>query len=228
MRSKSKREALESESVDPSVVEGAIADGLLIAKSAASIAVANRIIVRALREQQTFDRDETRQAVRDELGRLSQEQKDLATRMVETRLKALKSRGRSRHQFDYRVDDNTALASRETIYSTIALRLDALAEDPAYVEAIVTAARDRAWDDIGSNIITRINSAIVPEGDYDLHRDDRLKELLDVDLAALVTAAPSKKAETTVEKKAETKAETKAEKAPKKKPEKNAEKAPRD
>jgi hypothetical protein len=185
VRSKSKRAALEAESVDPSLVEGAIADGLLIARSAASISVANRIIVRALREQQTFDRDETRQAVRDELGRLTREQTDLAARMVETRTKALKSRGRSRHQFDYRADDNNALASRETIYATIATRLAVLADDPAYVDEIVTAARDRAWNDIGSTIINHVNDVVVPDGEYDAHRDERLKLLLDIDLAAL-------------------------------------------
>jgi hypothetical protein len=188
--SKSKRAALEAESVDPSLVEGAIADGLLIARSAASIAVANRIIVRALREQKTFDREETRGAVRDELARLTREQRDLAARMVEARTKALKSKGRSRHQFDYRADDNTALASRETIYTTIATRLDALATDAAYVDEIVTAARDRAWNDIGSTIISHVaDDVVVPDGDYGSHRDERLQLLLDIDLAALAAGA---------------------------------------
>ena len=196
--SSKKRAALEAETVDPSLVEGAIADGLLIARSAASIGVANRIIVRALREQKTFDRDETRNAVRDELGRLTREQRDLAARMVEARTKALKSKGRSKHQFDYRADDNKALASRETIYTTIATRLDALATDPAYVDEIVTAARDRAWNDIGSTIINHVaNDVVVPDGDYGSKRDERLQLLLDIDLAALAagaagaTAAPS-------------------------------------
>lgn len=190
MRSKSKRAALEAETVDPSLVEGAIADGVLIARSAASIAVANRIIVRALREQQEFDRDETRAAVVDELGRLVTEQRDLAQRMVETRTQALKSRGRSRHQFDYRVEDNNALASRETIYTTIASRLDALSRDPAYVDEVVTAARDRAWNDIGGAIMSHVREVVVPDTDYGSHRDERLKLLLDVDLAALTANAP--------------------------------------
>lgn len=187
---KSKRAALEAESVDPSLVEGAIADGLLIARSAASIAVANRIIVRALREQKTFDRDETRNAVREELARLTREQRDLAARMVEARTKALKSRGRSRHQFDYRPDDNNALASRETIYTTIATRLDVLAGDPAYVDEIVTTARDRAWNDIGSTIISHVtNDVVVPDVDYGSKKDERLQLLLDIDLAALAAGA---------------------------------------
>jgi len=192
VRSKSKRAALEAETVDPSLVEGAIADGLLIARSAASITVANTIIVRALREQKTFDVDETREAVRDELGRLVDEQRELATRMIETRTKALKSRGRSRHQFDYRPDDNNALASRETIYTTIATRLEVLAGEAAYVDDIVTAARDRAWNDIGSTIITHVtHDAVISGDDYAEGRDERLALLLEVDLAALAAAAPA-------------------------------------
>jgi hypothetical protein len=187
--SKSKRAALEAETVDPSQVEGAVADGLLIARSAASISVANRIIIRALREQKTFDRDETRQAVRDELGRLTREQRELAARMVETRAQALKSRGRSKHQFDYRVDDNSALVAREAIYSTIATRLDALAGDAAYVDEIVTASRDRAWNDIGSTIISQVNAVVVPDTEYGEHRDERLQQSLEVDLAALAASA---------------------------------------
>lgn len=52
---KSKREARKAESVDPAQVEGPVDDGLLIARQAAAIAVANDIIVGALRENRDFD-----------------------------------------------------------------------------------------------------------------------------------------------------------------------------
>lgn len=176
-------------SIDPVVVEGAVADGLLIARSAATIAVANSIIVRALREREAFDHDETAAAVRAELAHLAREQEDLATRMVETRTKALKSRGRSRHQFDYRPDDNSALASRETIYTAIAAGLDQLAGDAAYVDDIVLAARDRAWNDIGSAALSQASAVVVPDGDYDSLRDERLRDLLEIDLKKLTDDA---------------------------------------
>lgn len=189
MISKSKRAALAAETVDPAEVEGAVSDGLLIAKSAATIGVANRIIVRALREQKSFDRDETAEAVRAELGRLAAEQRDLATRMVDARTKALKSKGRSRHQFDYRADDNSALAARETIYTTIASRLEERARDEALVADIVIAARDRAWNDVGGAIMSHVNAVVVPDVAYGANREARLKELLDVDLAALAKSS---------------------------------------
>lgn len=196
MRSKSKRGARQAEPVDPALVEGPVSDGLLIARSAASIAVANRIIMRALREMRDFDVDEIRDEVRDELGRLIAEQEELHTRMSTTLTKAVKARGRSRHQFDYRRDDEEPLAQREAIYQAIASRLEALRSDDAYVDDIVTAARDRAWNDIGATIMSRVSDAtVVPDLGYDEHRADRLRELLDVDLAALAAAATAPSAD---------------------------------
>ncbi|GAA4681294.1 hypothetical protein [Frondihabitans cladoniiphilus] len=185
---KSKRSA-EPDPIDPEVVRVAVADGLLIARSAATIGVANRIIMRALREQEPFDRGETSAAARDELGRLASEQEELAERMIDTRSRALKSRGRSKHQFDYRPDDNSALALRQTIYSTIGTELRALTEDEGYIFDIVTSARDRAWNDIGSAVVSQVSAAEVkPDGDYDSLRDERIRQLLDVDLAGLLNS----------------------------------------
>lgn len=190
MKATSKRSAKATPSIDRAVVEVAVADGLLIARSAATIAVANRIILRALREQRAFDHDETAADVRSELGHLAREQEDLASRMVSTRTKALKSRGRSKHQFDYRPDDNSALASRETIYTAIAAGLDELAGDVAYVDEIVVAARDRAWNDIGSAMLSQVSAVVVvPDADYGALRDERLRDLLEIDLKALGAGA---------------------------------------
>lgn len=189
MRQKSKRPAPAPEPVDPHEVAGAVADGLLIARSAATIGVANTLIVWILRDDRSFDLDDARQAVRDELGRLAREQSELATRMVETRTKALRSRGRSRHQFDYRPDDNHALASREAIYSTIASKLDALRDDDVYVDGVALAARDRAWNDIGSAIVSHARAAVSPGADYGIYRADRLQEFLEVDLQPLLERA---------------------------------------
>ncbi len=188
MRSNPKRTAKQADSVDPAAVEGPVADGLLIARQAATIAVANEIIVGALREDRDFDHDAAADWVRSELGKLAQEQTELAARLTTTRTKAIRSRGRSRHQFDYRREDDEPLLLRESISATIAGRLDELRGDDAYVDDIVTAARDRAWHDIGGAIMSRVTSVIVDEGDYEEHRDDRLHELIDVDLKELLSS----------------------------------------
>lgn len=191
MRSRPKRGAEPDDAVDPEQVEGAVDDGLLIARSAASVEVANTIIVRALREQRPFVRAEAAGDVRDAIGHLIREQRDLAARMIEARSRALKSRGRSRHQFDYRAGDSSALASREAIYSTIADRLDALIGDDEYVDDIITAARDRAWSDIGAAILKKAGAGMVPDSEYEAERDERLRTFLREDLAALAADASS-------------------------------------
>lgn len=191
MRSRPKRGAEPDDAVDPEQVEGAVDDGLLIARSAASVEVANTIIVRALREQRPFVRAEAAGDVRDAIGHLIREQRDLAARMIEARSRALKSRGRSRHQFDYRAGDSSALASREAIYSTIADRLDALIGDDEYVDDIITAARDRAWNDIGAAILKKAGAGMVPDSEYEAERDERLRTFLREDLAALAADASS-------------------------------------
>jgi hypothetical protein len=190
VRAKSKQAAITPETVDPAVVQVAVADGLLIARAAATVAMANHIIVHALRDQADFDQDETRAAVAEEITHLADEQESLASRMRETRGKALRSRGRSRHQFDYGPDDNEALALRQAISSTVSTELRALRDDSAYVDEIVLAARDRAWNDIGSAIMTQVNSIVVPGADYSEKRDERIRQLLEVDLAALLAEAP--------------------------------------
>lgn len=191
MRSRPKRGAEPDDSVDPDQVEGAVDDGLLIARSAASVEVANTIIVRALREQRPFDRAEAAGDVRDAIGHLIREQRDLAARMIEARSRALKSRGRSRHQFDYRAGDSSALLSREAIYSTIADRLEALIGDDEYVGEIITAARDRAWSDIGAAILKKAGAVVVPDSEYEAERDERLQRFLEEDLAGLAAGLSS-------------------------------------
>jgi hypothetical protein len=188
VRPNPKRTAKQADSVDPAAVEGPVADGLLIARQAATIAVANEIIVGALREGHDFNHDAAADWVRLELDKLAQEQTELAAHLTTTRTKAIKSRGRSRHQFDYRREDDEPLLLRESISTAIAARLDELRRDDAYVDDIVTAARDRAWHDIGGAIMSRVTSVIIDEGDYEEHRDDRIHELIDIDLKELLSS----------------------------------------
>lgn len=127
--------------------------------------------------------------MRDELTKLAQEQTELASRLASTRTKAVKSRGRSRHQFDYRREDDEPLLLRETISTTIAQRLEELKGDDAYVDEIVLAARDRAWHDIGGAIMSRVTNVVVDEGDYEERREFRLRDLVDIDLKELLASA---------------------------------------
>ncbi|WP_423919545.1 hypothetical protein ACPEEZ_12520 [Frigoribacterium sp. 2-23] len=172
--------------VDPDELEHAVGEALLIARQAAIVAITNRIIVRALHEGAVFDRDHTEALVREELGRLADEQRTTARRMSSERRKAGRARGRSKHQHDYRRDDDFALWFRENTYTTVADRLLALQDDSDWVDDIVAIAVDRAWGDVGAAVVTRVRSAVVVEDDdYAEHRDERLRGLIDDDLEAL-------------------------------------------
>jgi len=170
--------------VDPVALERAVGEGLLIARAAAVVSVANRIVVRALRDDDVFDRDETAEAVGRTLHRLAEEQRYQNKRIEAARAKAKGSRGRSRHQHDYRSADDATLWFRENTYVAVADRLDALRHDRAYVDGVVAAAVERAWADVGSAVVMRVRAAGVVDEEYAAERDERLAGLGD-DLEAL-------------------------------------------
>ncbi|KQR46271.1 hypothetical protein ASF82_01720 [Frigoribacterium sp. Leaf164] len=176
--------------VDPVALERAVGEGLLIARAAAVVSVANRIVVRALRDDDVFDRDETAEAVGRTLHRLAEEQRYQNKRIEAARAKTKGSRGRSRHQHDYRSADDATLWFRENTYVAVADRLDALRSDRDYVDGIVASAVERAWADVGSAVVTRVRAAGAVDPAYEAERDERLAGLGD-DLAALGEARRS-------------------------------------
>jgi hypothetical protein len=172
--------------VDADELRRSVDEGFLIAKSALTVSVANRIILDALQENETFDPERIAEAARAELGRLAAEQRDDAERMRQIHAKAQKQKGRSRHQHDYRRGDDLALRTREASYTELAERLDACRDDAAFVDGVVVSARERAWDDIGGAVVDRLGWAQRPTADYEIGRDDRLQQMLDEDFAALL------------------------------------------
>ncbi|WP_423917847.1 hypothetical protein ACPEEZ_09260 [Frigoribacterium sp. 2-23] len=165
-------------------------EGLLIIDSALVVAVANRIILRALGDAEAFDQAVAEEAVADELRRLADEQAEQARRMARLRRRTHRSYGQSRHQFDYRTDDIGALTLREKTAASLARTLRQRQHDAAFRTRVVDAARARAWDDVGSTVVDRIGYAARPTADYDEGREERLRALREIDLADLLGAAP--------------------------------------
>lgn len=168
----------------------AVDEGFLIAKAAVTIAVGNRIITNALRDQGYFDHALIAEAAREELHRMAEEQRGDAARMREIRSTSSKSKGRSRHQHDYRRGDDLKLRTREATYEQLATMLDKRRDDQHFVDGIVLAARARAWDDIGTTVVGRLGWAQRPADDYEIGRDDRLQQMLDDDFATLLAEHP--------------------------------------
>jgi hypothetical protein len=181
-----KRDDVRERPVDPDELRRSVDEGFLIARSAITIAVANRIIRNALQDHERFDADRIAGAAREELGRMAAEQTDEAERMRDIRAKAEKAKGRAKHQHDYRRGDDHKLRIREAAYTELAATMLRSAEDPTFVDTVVIAARQRAWDDIGATVVGRLGWAQRPTEGYEIGRDDRLQQMLDEDFAALV------------------------------------------
>ena len=171
------------------VVARAADEGVLIARAASVVAVANRIIVRALRADEPFDLPRTRMIAQHELYRIAEEQMLDAERMEEALDVALRTEGRGTHQFDYRQGDAGPLALRAAIYSRVAEQLIRLSADDDYVESVVDAARERAWNDVGSAVISRLGQRVAPDADYEREREKRMRTLA-AELDRLAPPAP--------------------------------------
>lgn len=175
---------------DPVAFDRAIGEGVLIARAAAVISVANSIVIRALRDDEHFDHERTREAVRTILGRLAAEQREQNERISGERAKAVKAKGRSRHQHDYRKGDDDTLWFREKTYTAVAERLDALQADDEFVGGIVASAVDRAWNDVGAVIVTKVRAVEAVDPAYPDERDQRLRAFVDEDIARLLAQPP--------------------------------------
>ena len=177
-----------------SALERSVDEGLLIVRSALVVSATNHVIRRALQEALPFDVDVATQVVRDDMARLAEQQLAGAARVRRLRRQTGRSYGQSRHQFDYRTDDAGALKLREATAKALAAELTRRREDDAFVGGVVEAARSRAWDDVGGTVVDRLGWAASPAPDYDDGREERIRGLVEDDLAALLRS-PGRDAE---------------------------------
>jgi hypothetical protein len=175
---------------EPITVEHAVEEGLLIARSALTMEVKNRIIVGALRDDRAFDPAETAELVKNKLTTLSHEQAGYAKRM--RRLAVAVTNGRAPHsqEHDYGPRDYRTLTRRGIIYAALSSTLARLVDDAEFVGEVVESARGQAWSELGRTIEFRLDRAFGAErdADYAIDRIDRLRSLIEVDLANLAAA----------------------------------------
>ncbi|MET1053148.1 MAG: hypothetical protein ABWX65_10960 [Mycetocola sp.] len=177
--------------------EQALEEGLLIARHGVMLAVKNRLILRALQEDSSFDEDATAQIVDEELAREADEQRSYASMITRARARAGLSGGIADHAHDYHLIDSSTLRRRENLYEGLASSLDGSRADPEFVAELAERARAAAWKDIGANVVSRLEKRMVSfsdDPDYVLDRQDRLRELLEIDLPALAAEAKSDQA----------------------------------
>lgn len=179
---------------EPITIERAVEEGLLIARSALTMEVKNRIIVSALRDNNTFDAAEAATWVRLELEHLAHEQAEYAKRMNELAIQVTVATGPSMHSHDYGPRDYRILTRRGVAYAALSADLERLVDDAEFVTGVVEAARSKAWTELGMAIDSRL--ALVPAEvsagpDYEAGRDERLRSFIEVDLANLAALSGS-------------------------------------
>jgi hypothetical protein len=169
--------------------EQALNEGLLIARHGVTLAVRNRLIVRALRENEPFDDAATARIVDEELERAAEEQRENANGAETLKTVAGRSAGIADHAHDYHRVDTATLERRHLLYAALADSLESSRQNDAVVAAIGEQARADAWNDIGDNVVSRLKkgmSSVADEPDYARKRPDRLRQFLEEDLASLL------------------------------------------
>ncbi|HEY8912832.1 hypothetical protein [Lacisediminihabitans sp.] len=176
---------------EPITVERAVEEGMLIARSALTMEVKNRIIVGALRDDLAFDPAETADLVKSELAVLSREQAGYARRMNRLAVAVSGARGSSIRDHDYGPRDYRVLTQRGKIYAALSAELERLVEDAGFVDEIVETARAQAWAELGRTIVGRLERALGAhrDPDYAIDRDTRLRAFIAIDLARLQRSA---------------------------------------
>ncbi|WP_368496503.1 hypothetical protein [Herbiconiux sp. A18JL235] len=168
-------------------IDAAIADGLLIARFSAVLALKNRLIVSALRDDLPFDRDEAARAYSEVAGELAEEQERNAEHASELIQQVMSDPGVARHEHDYKSRDVELLVARRAVYSEVARRLRSDALEPEIVAEVVEEARTRAWDEISRELTARLDDTRRVEGlarddDYARDRVERMRLLQELDL----------------------------------------------
>lgn len=161
-------------------------EGLLITLSAVRMSVKNSIIVKAIRDQVNFAEADYGAITRAELLKLSKRSIHDAERVEKQRKRLMKFKGTYSYDEDTR-QDVKLLARRRKVYEQLAAALIEVSESEERVAHIVVEAqRDAAAELVGSVSAKLIAQAqVAEEPDYEKKRTDRMRDLVDIDLAIL-------------------------------------------
>ena len=178
--------------VTPASFEEMLEEGLLMAESAARMALKNRLIVDALRGDELYSDARAAERARGVLYELvtAGGRRGGRARRRGARGRG-EARGRSQHQHDYHRDDLLNLRRREKVHAAIAKELWTRRSDDEFVARLVERARDDAWDQLGRVIEQELDRRwprFDEEPDYADHRSERMADVgddLSRDLARL-------------------------------------------
>ncbi|MCU1477903.1 MAG: hypothetical protein JWQ64_2596 [Subtercola sp.] len=186
-RAGSKRSRRSYFPVDAPAVARAVEEGVLMSRTALTMATMNHIIIGAVRDKVDYNPEQVAEFVEAELHQLALEQAELAEHMKRLQLEFPPLLKRSRTIADYQW-----LTRRRVAYSALASELDRLNGDPDFISEAVDASQKWAWSELSRAIEGRLDVAadLRSSPEYEYEREGRLHELRD-DLAALATSRAS-------------------------------------
>lgn len=172
--------------IDPEFVARAVDEGVLMTRTAVTMATMNHIIVGALRRDREFDPSEIADFLDGELRALTLEQTAMAAHMRRLMVEFPPSFRKSTT-----ISDHHLLVQRRVIYSALASELERLRADPSFIAGAVEASQRWAWSELGRAIEVRLDGAATAasraraDPDYEQQRGERMRQLREIDLAAL-------------------------------------------
>ncbi len=156
---------------------------------ASRMSLKNRILVDSLTGRHTYDKAHHRSLAREVLERLAAEADAAAERLSEAKRWSAATDGRARHAHDYRSADFANLKHRLAVSEAIARSLRELSQDDDFLDDLVMRARDDAWHEVAIIIEQSLDRSVIPvDTRYLAEREERMRRLIDEDLAALRTA----------------------------------------
>ena len=183
--------------LDAEEVAAAVADGQLIARFSAVLALKNRLIVAALRDDQDFAPESAARMAREVLGALAAEQDENVVHANEIMHDVEDSWGSAQHEHDYKARDLERLTARRTVYREVAARIREVASDPDALAALIEDARRGAWAEISREIESRLQTVravagVVVDEEYRRDRAERMRRVREFDLWELAEGARSR------------------------------------
>lgn len=138
--------------VPPPSIEAQIDDGVLVALSAARLAVTNRLIVRSLRDGQDYDEERVRQRVATELEKLAAEKAKDAKRIRKVLETIGDKPGAAVGPSDFRARDAKTLKRRAKVSEGLAERLIEMSVDPDVVGQVADRAHAAFLDEFAVSV----------------------------------------------------------------------------
>lgn len=171
---------------EPLSFETAVSEGFMLAEYAARLRLRNAIIVGALSGDGDYDPLRYLGDARATLATLAAESDAAARRIALELEEAELLSGKAGHAHDYRSGDVVNLKRREAVSRALAMRLRECRESDDYLLGLIERAREEAWQDVSRALEDTLRRSNIPvDADYEQHRAERMRLLVDEDLAEL-------------------------------------------